>query len=204
LVVAWSAILAEIGDKKRAVWTALTDTQVVALADDVVTIGFVNLGSAEILKKPQGPGLAVNAELVRDAIMAITGHRVRFKVSALPQESVPAEAEASPEVVEESAGDSAPNVVPDVVSDVASNVAPDVVETVVEQRPEATETSYWPTISLPGAEPEREPEVVAHEAEPEDVAPATSGLSQVGEAVIREILGGQLIAEHPVDDGESR
>jgi hypothetical protein len=42
-------------------------------------------------------------------------------------------------------------------------------------------------------------DVVENSAVP-DSEPTTSQLSQVGEAVIREVLGGQLISEHPVDE----
>jgi DNA polymerase-3 subunit gamma/tau len=177
----WAEIVETIGEKKRAVWTALVDTVVVSLAEDVVTIGFPSLSNAEVLKKPQGSGLPVNAELVREAILAVTGHRVRFKV----QEIAPASTDEEPGV-----------------------------ETVAEPAAEpATQTASWPTVVPPGAsdaQVESEPEVESEvrEAAPEavhDVAETpTSQLSQVGEAVIREVLGGELISEHRVDDQGDR
>ena len=53
---------------------------------------------------------------------------------------------------------------------------------------------------------ESEPEVVTEVAqsveEPDEASPATGSQSQIGEAVIREILGGELISEHPVAEGD--
>ena len=184
MLASWAKIVETVGEKKRAVWTALANTEVVALVDDVVTIGFPSLASADVLKKPQGPGLPVNAELVRDAILAVSGHRVRFKVQELVAEPV---AEEPAETVTEE--------------------APAVAAT----RTAATTTASWPTVTLPGAEEKPAEGVVEEatdeapeEAEAEAETPTTGGLSQVGEAVIREVLGGQLISEHPVDGAEDK
>jgi DNA polymerase III subunit gamma/tau len=182
MLSSWGKIVEAVGEKKRAVWTALANTQVVALVDDVVTIGFPALASAEVLKKSQGPGLPVNAELVRDAILAVSGHRVRFKVQELVSEPVAAEQ-----------------------AETVAQEAPVV--------PESPATASWPTVTLPGAEEQPVEEVVPEsadeapgeaEAEAEDETPTTGALSQVGEAVIREVLGGQLISEHPVDAAEDK
>jgi DNA polymerase-3 subunit gamma/tau len=171
MLASWGKIVEAVGEKKRAVWTALANTEVVGLVDDVVTIGFPSLASADVLKKPQGPGLPVNAELVRDAILAVSGHRVRFKVQELVSEPVAEE--------------------------------PAVTE--------ATSAATWSTVTLPGAEEQPAEEAVAESADevPEaagaEAETATTGtLSQVGEAVIREVLGGQLISEHPVDGAEDK
>jgi DNA polymerase-3 subunit gamma/tau len=184
MVASWAKIVETVGERKRAVWTALANTEVVALVDDVVTIGFPSLASAEVLKKPQGPGLPVNAELVRDAILAVSGHRVRFKVQELVSEPV---AEETAETVTEE--------------------APAVAETSTA----ATTTASWPTVTLPGADEQPAEEVVEEsndeapeEAEAEAETPTTGALSQVGEAVIREVLGGQLVSEHPVDGAEDK
>jgi DNA polymerase-3 subunit gamma/tau len=182
MVSSWGKIVEAVGEKKRAVWTALADTEVVALVDDVVTIAFPSLASAEVLKKPQGPGLPPSAELVRDAILAVSGHRVRFKVQELVSESV---AEEPAETVTEE--------------------APAVADTSTAP----TATASWPTVTLPGAEEVPAEEVVLESVDeaPEEAeaeSPTTGALSQVGEAVIREVLGGQLISEHPVDDAEGK
>jgi DNA polymerase-3 subunit gamma/tau len=178
MLASWGKIVEAVGEKKRAVWTALANTEVVGLVDDVVTIGFPSLASADVLKKPQGPGLSVNAELVRNAILAVSGHRVRFKVQELVSEPV----------VKEHA-------------DTKIQEAPAVVE--------ATSTATWSTVTLPGAAEQPAEEAVVESADevPEaagaEAETATTGtLSQVGEAVIREVLGGQLISEHPVDGAE--
>jgi DNA polymerase III subunit gamma/tau len=183
----WPAIIEALGDKKRTVWTAMLGTEVVGLDGDVVTIGFPSLASAEVLKKPQGPGLPVSAELVRDAIMSVTGHRVRFKVQELVSVA-DAETEA-PEVQE--SGVSTPSV-PSSVDNVATTSSPMTV---------SPETASWPTVTLPGAAEEAE---VSAEVEPEaqndEPEPPTAVQAKIGEAAIREVLGGQLISEHRVDE----
>ncbi len=184
LVQAWPAVIDAIAEKKRIVWTAMVGTSIVALETDVVTIGFPSLASSEVLKKSQGSGLPVNAEIVREAILEVTGHRVRFKV----QEIAPAHAEedaAAPVEPEEG-----PNtVVPEEAADTADSAVP---------------PPSWPTVALPGSESEPEvvTEVVESVEEPDEISPATGSQSQIGEAVIREILGGELISEHPVAEGD--
>jgi len=162
----------------------MVGTSIVALETDVVTIGFPSLSSSEVLKKSQGSGLPVNAEIVRQAILEVTGHRVRFKV----QEVAPAHAEddaAAPVAPEEG-----PNtVVPEKAADTVDSALP---------------PPSWPTVALPGSE--SEPEVVngvvESVKEPDEISSATGSQSQIGEAVIRDILGGELISEHPVAEGD--
>ena len=168
LTASWPAVIESVAEKKRAVWTALLETEALALVEDVVTIGFPSLQAAEVLKKPQGPGLPVNAELVREAILAVTGHRVRFKV----QEIVGGEPE---------------------FAGVAS-----------ASEPESTpEPASWPTVTPPNAtEPEAEDSKAEEEAP--EVPVTTSPQGQIGEAVIREVLGGELVEEHPVSDEGGR
>jgi hypothetical protein len=94
----------------------------------------------------------------------------------------------------------------------SESVAEEPAETVADEAPagaEASATASWPTVTLPGAEEQTAEEVVAESvdevpAEAEDETLTTGALSQVGEAVIREVLGGQLIAEHPVDAAEDK
>jgi len=176
LTASWPAVIESVAEKKRAVWTALLDTETLALVDDVVTIGFPSLQAAEVLKKPQGPGLPVNAELVREAILAVTGHRVRFKV----QEIVRDEPAVDP-VQSAPATEPTPQPEPE--------PAPE---------PESGPTS-WPTVTPPGA-PEPEVAEVEAEDEPAEVPTTTSSQGQIGEAVIREVLGGELVEEHPVSE----
>ncbi|MDA8887392.1 hypothetical protein N9I02_02575, partial [Pontimonas sp.] len=180
LSASWPAVIDSVADKKRAVWTALLDTEALALVDDVVTIGFPSLQAAEVLKKPQGPGLPVNAELVREAILAVTGHRVRFKVQEIARDEPvvdPVQSAPAPEPTPQSEPEPAPE-------------------------PESGPTS-WPTVTPPGAP---EPEVAEVEAvdEPAEVTTTTSSQGQLGEAVIREVLGGELVEEHPVSEQDGR
>jgi DNA polymerase-3 subunit gamma/tau len=190
----WEGIVEAVGEKKRTVWTALAGTTVVSLVDDVVTIGFPSLASAEVLKKPQGSGLPVNAELVRDAILAVTGHRVRFKVQELAG-SAPLETDT---VAEPTVSAAAPDAVPDAVP---------------AGEPVNTETASWPTVTLPGATENTatsKPDAVEVSDEEPEVAPEeptaaqTEAMTKVGEAVIREVLGGQLISEHVLGDEDGK
>ena len=208
LQAAWPAIVETVAEKKRAVWTAMANTEAVAVESDVVTIGFPTLSSAEILKKPQGPGLPVNAELVREAIASVTGHRVRFKVQELfgVKDSVEDEPPAEPvsEAAPESVTESAPDSVAEPVREAENQSAPEPeAESVAEES--SPETASWPTVTPPmiaytdGVGDQTVAEEV-NESVVEDPTSPTSQLSQVGEAVIREVLGGQLIAEHPVDE----
>lgn len=176
LTASWPAVIDSVAEKKRAVWTALLDTEALALVDDVVTIGFPSLQAAEVLKKPQGPGLPVNAELVREAILAVTGHRVRFKVQEIARDEPvvdPAQSAPSPEPTPQS-----------------------------EPEPDPEPTS-WPTVTPPGT-PEPEVAEVEAEDEPPGVPTTTSSQGQIGEAVIREVLGGELVEEHLVSDQDER
>jgi DNA polymerase-3 subunit gamma/tau len=161
----WTAIVEAIAEKKRTVWTAMVGTEIMGLVDDVVTIGFPSLTSADVLKKSQGSGLPANAEVVREAIMAVTGHRVRFKAQELPTAALTNPVEDAPSLA-----------------------------------------ASWPTVSPPHAEQAVESEEFAPEVaeEPEEPAPTTASQSQIGEAVIREVLGGQLISEHPVTNSDER
>jgi len=52
----WPAIIEDLAQQKRSLWVALSQTRPVDLEGDVVTIGFANRSDAEVLKKPQGPG----------------------------------------------------------------------------------------------------------------------------------------------------
>lgn len=174
LSASWPAVIEAVAEKKRAVWTALTDTEVIALVDDVVTIGFPSLHAAEVLKKPQGPGLPVNAELVREAILDVTGHRVRFKVQEISRSGGDPDGGNPSAQAEQDAGGSA-----------------------------EPEPPSWSTVTPPGSadQPEKMEESV--EEISEDPAPAVSQ-AKVGEAVIREVLGGELVEEHPVSEQDER
>jgi len=165
----WPKIVESLALHKRSLWVALSETQPIAVEEDVIGIGFVRRSDAEILKKPQGPGSPLpNADLLREAILSYTGHRVRFTVGELEP---------------------------------ADRVTPAA---------ETGETS-WPVVSKPGSE--RDDEAIAGKVEPEienipplaEVAaePQESGptppVATRGEPVVRQLLGGELVAEEILD-----
>jgi hypothetical protein len=67
--------------------------------------------------------------------------------------------------------------------------------------PTSSAAGSWPTVVPPRSAAEESQDIVAEVAvEPEqEVPPTTGSFSQIGEAVIREVLGGELISEHPVE-----
>jgi DNA polymerase-3 subunit gamma/tau len=227
----WPAVMDNLGERKRTIWSSLVGTQVLAVDGDILTIGFPTPTSAEVLKKPQGPGLGANAELVRESILAITGHRVRFKVSPLPQGAPDDLAPEPPEVSAEPGSDGLPAgpltessrdalaEIPAEESNAGASTEP--VEAPTESQPQpqpqtqstaitgaeadpaptSSAAGSWPTVVPPRSAVEESQDIVAEVAvEPEQEAPPTAGsFSQIGEAVIREVLGGELISEHPVE-----
>jgi len=77
----WPSVLHILAASKKSLWAAMTETHPESLDGDVLTIGFPRKSDADILKKPQGPGSPLpNADLLRDAILELSGHRVRFTV----------------------------------------------------------------------------------------------------------------------------
>ncbi|MEK9578731.1 MAG: hypothetical protein VW008_05205, partial [Aquiluna sp.] len=169
LDLVWPKIIESLASHKRSLWVALSETKPIAVEDDVISIGFVRRSDAEILKKPQGPGSPLpNADLLREAILSHTGHRVRFTLGELEP---------------------------------ADRVTP------------STETAEpsWPVVSKPGSETddgassgdvepkvENIPPVAEDAAEPQESSP-TSPVATRGEPVVRQLLGGELVAEEILD-----
>jgi DNA polymerase-3 subunit gamma/tau len=52
----WPTIIEDLAQQKRSLWVVLSTTRPLGVEGDVVTIGFTSRAEAEILKKPQGPG----------------------------------------------------------------------------------------------------------------------------------------------------
>ncbi len=176
----WASIIGDISEQKRSLWVALSETAPLAVDGDVVTIGFPRRSDAEMLKKPQGPGSPLpNADLLRDAIEAHTGHRVRFTVGDLVAAAPPA-AGASTDT------DNAEEAESDTDSAAAAEAA---TEEKAEENLDATGETDDET-----SEPDETP------------APSSSDKRATrGEPVIREVFGGQLIGEEILDsmgDGE--
>ena len=227
----WPAVMDNLGERKRTIWSSLVGTQVLAVDGDILTIGFPTPTSAEVLKKPQGPGLGANAELVRESILAITGHRVRFKVSPLPQGAPDDLAPEPPEVSAEPGSDGLPagpltESSSDAVAETPAEesnagASTEPVEAPTESQPQpqpqpqptastgaeadpaptSSAAGSWPTVMPPRSAAEESQDIVAEVVvEPaQEVPPTTGSFSQIGEAVIREVLGGELISEHPVE-----
>ena len=65
---------------------------------------------------------------------------------------------------------------------------------------ENEQSASWPTVTPPRGEDEAEPEFPVEEEAIEPAGPIAGAQSQVGEAVIREVLGGELISETVVDE----
>ena len=171
LVVRWPAIIESLAAHKRSLWVALSETRPLAVDGDVISIGFVRRSDAEILKKPQGPGSPLpNADLLREAILAYTGHKVRFTVSELE----PAERAVTPSQPDEPS---------------------------------------WPVVSKPGSESAEEemsepPSLESSDAgftasevaqTVEEPTAATAPVATRGEPVVRQLLGGELVAEEILD-----
>ena len=176
----WASIIGDISEQKRSLWVALSETAPLAVDGDVVTIGFPRRSDAEMLKKPQGPGSPLpNADLLRDAIEAHTGHRVRFTVGDLVAAAPPAAgASTDTDNAEEAESDT-------------DSAAP---------AKEATEEKAEENLEATG---ETDDETSESEETP---APSSSDKRATrGEPVIREVFGGQLIGEEILDsmgDGE--
>ena len=179
----WKDIVETVGDQKRSLWVALSETIPTAVDGDVVTIGFGRRSDAEILKKPQGPGSPLpNADLLRDAIYQHTGHRVRFTISELEPHEVPApqSAAGSDWPVVSQPGSDAPDVTPDRNAGDTEGSTPE------------------PPADTSDGDSQSET-VVAEDAgsiSGEDSKPAAdSVIGTRGEPVVRQILGGELIGE---------
>ena len=179
----WRAIVEAVGEQKRSLWVALSETKPTGLDGDVVTIGFARRSDAEILKKPQGPGSPLpNADLLRDAIEAHTGHRVRFTISELEPHEVPAP--TTP------AGSDWP-----VVSRAGSESddTPGVEEDDTTPH-EAPADASEPAGAVTDTEQERS------EEDSSSSEPAGPKLASRGEPVVRQILGGELIGEEILEE----
>lgn len=159
----WPTIIEEIAQQKRSLWVAVSQTRPLSLDEDVVTIGFTKRSDAEVLKKPQGPGNPLpNADILRDAILRHSGHRVRFTVIELEQgESAPAE---------QAIADPWPKV-----------SGPNDSDQGLQSRSDSSEISEAEhEINLPVGD---------------TASRHTKSIASRGEPVVRQLLGGELVAE---------
>ena len=178
VVAKWPLIIESLAETKRSLWVAMAPTIPTALDGDVITIGFARKSDAEILRKPQGPGSPLpNADLLRDAIYAHTGHRVRFTVGVRDDGGIGVSAQA--------AAPSWP-----VVSLPGSD--DDGAQPEFDAESSNGETGF-------GEKDLGEENLGEAEGEEDNPTSPTSPLGQRGEPAIRQVLGGELIGEEILD-----
>jgi DNA polymerase-3 subunit gamma/tau len=165
----WPTIIEGLAQQKRSLWVALSTTKPLGVEGDVVTIGFIRRADAEILKKPQGPG------------------------SPLP----------NADLLRDSIFRHTGHRVRFTIGEL-EEVAP----TATSSEPGA---SSWPEVSRPTAGADAE----SDESSPEPSEALASGEKNVsspdgdalgattiatrGEPVVRQLLGGELVAEELLD-----
>ncbi|HEY5231095.1 MAG TPA: DNA polymerase III subunit gamma and tau [Galbitalea sp.] len=165
----WPEIL-EVVKENRNAWMVVYTSQARALDGEVLTVTFPNESDVASFKKPQGPGESVS-EILRSAILAVLGLRVKFVAKVEPTLATIAEAAVAADV------------------DVADVKAPEPTEPDVEP---AVDAEGWAVAEIPGAVDEPAP-VVAK------AAPSSAPEPQrYGESVVREILGASFIEEQSV------
>ncbi len=191
----WPAILEDVAAVDRTAWLVLMNAVPVAFdAPDVLALGFRSAADLESFKGR--PGSDSPAERTRQAINKRLGLRVKYRPTALPADQVP-QIEVPPSDTEEPA----PAVPEASVTEWAVAAIPQS-----DVEPPADD-EQWPEDLPPDDLPEPEPVVDAAPATPKPapVAPPVSrahtaaGAERYGEAVIREILGAELIGEEPYD-----
>jgi DNA polymerase-3 subunit gamma/tau len=170
----WPEVLESISGKRKA-WMVVQTSQARALDGDVLTVTFPNEADVADFKKPQTADESVS-EVLRAAILAILGLRVKFIAKVEPTLAA---------VVEEIA--------------VSEADAPEPTEP--ESEP-AVDEAGWTVAEIPGsAEPEPAPSTrptPAAKAAAAAAAPKSSEPQRYGESVVREILGASFIEEQAV------
>ena len=165
----WPTIIEDLASQKRSLWVALSTTRPLGVEGDVVTIGFIRRADAEILKKPQGPGSPLPNA---DLLRDSIFRHTGHRVRFTIGE------------LEE-------------VTPVAASGEP--------------QAPSWPEVSRPTAETEGEPEQSSPQqpeplasgesdvSSPADDASAAATIATRGEPVVRQLLGGELVAEELLD-----
>jgi DNA polymerase III subunit gamma/tau len=172
----WPEILESVKENRTA-WMVVYTSQARALEGDVLTVTFPNETDVASFKKPQGPGESVS-EILRGAILAILGLRVKFIAKVEPTLAAIAEEIAVSE------------------ADAPEPTEPDAEPAVNE--------AGWAVAAIPGSVPDPPVEaskpVSVRSAVPAAKS-APSGTAQpqrYGESVVREILGASFIEEQTV------
>jgi DNA polymerase-3 subunit gamma/tau len=169
----WPEIL-EVVKENRNAWMVVYTSQARALDADVLTVTFPNESDVASFKKPQGPGESVS-EILRSAILAVLGLRVKFIAKVEPTLAAIAVEEDAPDPTEP---DAEPAVDAEgwAVAEIPGSVdAPVVVADVKPLAPAGPSTPPTKAVTSSAPEPQR-----------------------YGESVVREILGASFIEEQAV------
>jgi len=184
----WPEIL-EVVKENRNAWMVVYTSQARSLDGEVLTVTFPNESDVASFKKPQGPGESVS-EILRSAILAVLGLRVKFiakvepTLAAIAEETALADAvpvdEAAPEQTEpdaEPAVDAAGWAVAEIPGATNIPATPSAAAKPLVTKPLATKpaTGAAPKAATSAPEPQR-----------------------YGESVVREILGASFIEEQAV------
>lgn len=165
----WPTVIQDLAQQKRSLWVALSTTRPLGVEGDVVTIGFIRRADAEILKKPQGPG----SPLPNADLLreSIFRHTGRRVRFTIGEMEQEAPIAASSEPPPAS--------------------RPEVSRSTAESQSESDESS--------AEESELDASGDNDLASPGDDAPGAATIATRGEPVVRQLLGGELVAEELLD-----
>ena len=165
----WPTIIEDLAQQKRSLWVALSSTKPLGVEEDVVTIGFIRRADAEILKKPQGPGSPLPNA---DLLRDSIFRHTGHRVRFTIGE------------LEE--------VAPITTSNEPHFASwPEVSQATAEADSESDESPPEP--SEPSASGENDV------SSPADDATGAATIATRGEPVVRQLLGGELVAEELLD-----
>jgi DNA polymerase III subunit gamma/tau len=186
----WPEIL-EVVKENRNAWMVVYTSQARVLDGDVLTVTFPNESDVASFKKPQGPGESVS-EILRSAILAVLGLRVKFIAKVEPTLAAIAEETALADAA-------APTSETTPVDEAAPEPTEPDAEPIVD-------AAGWAVAEIPVSLDNRESPSAAVKpaAAKQAAAPvATTATSapepqRYGESVVREILGASFIEEQAV------
>ncbi|QCR18557.1 DNA polymerase III subunit gamma and tau [Agrococcus sp. SGAir0287] len=162
---AWDEVLTHLGERSRPAWLLVSQTEIVSLQDEVLTLGFRNQGDFEAF--PAKPGGATSpAEHLRASIEHVLGFTVKYLRTLIgaPEGARPRARAPQPSTD----GDAEPASAAPVASTPASAPAPAqqadaATSPVARQRPTSTApraaasvATGWAVAPIPSAQPETE------------------------------------------------
>lgn len=178
----WPELLAELFESDREAWNAVQLTQPLALAEELLTLGFASRSDLEVFK-------AHGAGPLREAIMGALGFTVKYLPAPLP-----ADTEHVPEVAAEHVSIASPAQPPTE----PAPVAPDHEQPAqVEQTPSEQAPSE-PIAAQPTDTSDSESAEPRNTTQAEPTQTSTTHTTRYGEAVVREVLGAKFIEERPL------